>query len=151
MTKRRAAYVGKTNAAILAGEADLSEWSEEELLRGQRRDKNGGWVGRPPKVVPMAVHNELVRRKMSRAHELLRDNLVAATEVLVDLATDPEVESAVRLKAATTIMERVLGKTPERVELSATERKPWEAAVTGGIVRIAPEPIEATATEADSA
>ena len=86
---------------------------------------------------------------MSEAYRLLQTNLVAATEVLVSLATDPEVESAVRLKASITIMERVLGKTPERVELSAVERKPWEDAVKGGIVRIPPEAIDATSTEAD--
>lgn len=136
--------VGKTNSAILSGETDLSVWSEEELLRGQRRDRNGRWSGRPPKVVPTAVHHELVRRKMSRAHELLCHNVVAATEVLVDLAADPAVESAVRLKAATTILDRVLGKAPERVELAV--EPPWATALQAAITAVGP--LQLVATEA---
>lgn len=149
MSKSHTIRVGQRTAAVLAGDDDLATWDDEELIRGQRRNKNGRWGGRPPKVVPAAVHHEITRRKMSEAYRLLQTNLVAATEVLVSLATDPEVESSVRLKASITIMERVLGKTPERVELSAVERKPWEDAVKGGIVRIPPEAIDATSTEAD--
>lgn len=68
--------VGESTVAILNGEEDVSLWSDEELTRGQRKDKNGTWVGRPPTVVPKALHDELVRRKMSKAFELLRDNVV---------------------------------------------------------------------------
>lgn len=131
------ARVGKTNAAILAGETEvLSEWSEEELLRGRRRDVHGRWSGRPPKLVPRAVHDELVRRKMSEAHDLLRDNVVAATEVLVSLATDQDADAAVRLKAATTILDRVLGKAPERVELAV--EPPWATALQAAIAQRGP-------------
>jgi hypothetical protein len=66
--------VSRHTAAILDGEEDLSAWDDEELLRGQRRAKNGRFVGRPPLVVPQAVHAERVRRTMSKATELLRDS-----------------------------------------------------------------------------
>ena len=140
--------VGKTNAAILAGEADLSVWSEEELLRGRRRDAHGRWSGRPPRVVPSAVHQELTRRRMSEAFDLLRTNLVAATEVLVTLAVDPEVDDTVRLKAATTILDRVLGKAPERVELSTTPA--WATALQAAIVERGPV-VEVVSTTVESA
>ena len=45
--------IGKTNMAILNGTEDVRLWSDEELLRGQRRAKNGRWTGRPPTVVPL--------------------------------------------------------------------------------------------------
>ena len=131
---RNKVRVGKTNSAILSGQADLSTWSDEELMRGQKRSKNGNWTGRPPVVVPTLLHQELVRRKMSKAHDLLRDNLVAATEVLIELATDADVESATRLKAATTILDRVLGKAPETVNVELT--KPWMIALQAGIVSV---------------
>lgn len=70
---RSPVWVGKANSAILAGTEDLSLWSEEELLRGQRRGKNGRWVGPRPKVVPTAIHQELVQRRMLNAHDLLGD------------------------------------------------------------------------------
>ena len=125
-------YVGNTNRAILDGELDLSVWSEEELIRGQRRGRNGKWQGRKPKVVPMAVHDELVRRKMSRAYELLQDNVVAATEVLVSLATDEAVEDATRLKAATLILDRVLGKEPMHITVDVEPA--WAVALRNATV-----------------
>lgn len=64
---RASISLGRTNAAILHGDEDLTLWSEEELIRGPRRDKNGSWSGRPPKVVPKAVHDELVRRPTAKA------------------------------------------------------------------------------------
>lgn len=114
-------------------EEDVSLWSEEELIRGTRKDRNGKWVGRPPKVVPKALHDELVRRKMDKAFTLLRENIVAPTEVLVELATDSEVESGVRLKAATTILDRVLGKAPETLKLHVAQEPPWAVALRSAL------------------
>jgi len=130
--------VGKTNAAILGGEADLSLWSEEELKRGTRRDKNGGWGGRPPVVVPKAIHDELVSRKMMQAHELLRDNLCEAINVLVTIAKDKRADGAVRVKAANTIIERVLGKVPERVHLARDDEPAFIQAIRNSVVSIIP-------------
>jgi hypothetical protein len=131
--------VGKTNLAIYNGQVDLTEWSEEELVRGQRRSKRGTWEGRPPKVVPKAVHDELVRRKLSQAYELMRDNVVKATGVLIEIATDKEVDAAVRLKAVDMIQNRVMGRAPERVALSI-EPEPWLIALRAGVVSIGADP-----------
>lgn len=130
--------VGKTNAAILGGEADLSLWSEEELKRGTRMDKNGRWGGRPPVVVPKAIHDELVSRKMMAAHELLRDNLCEAIIVLVSIAKDKRADGAVRVKAANTIIERVLGKVPERVHLARDDEPAFIEAIRNSVVSIIP-------------
>lgn len=62
--------LGKTNQAILNGTEDVRLWSDEELLRGQRKAKNGRWTGRPPKVVPLKIHEELTRRRLSEACDL---------------------------------------------------------------------------------
>lgn len=133
---RTPVYVGKANTAIPNGTEDLSLWSEEELLRGQRRGKNGKWVGVKPKVVPTAVHQELVQRRMMNAHTLLGENLVRAVEVLVAIATDKRADDAVRVKAANIILERVMGKVPERVHLAPDEAEPtWAKAIKTGMVR----------------
>lgn len=129
--------VGKTNSAILSGDLDVSTWTDEELMRGQKRDKNGRWSGAPPKLVPKAIHDELVRRKMSQAHDLMRDNVVKATEVLVEIAQDKDVDPAVRLRAVAMIHDRVLGKAPDKVQMEAAiTMQPWERAVAGAIVSI---------------
>ena len=107
--------VGKTNHAILKGDADLSLWSDEELRRGQRKDRNGNWGGRPPKVVPKAIHDELVRRTYDEASAVLRDSLVDAVTLFRTIVQDPDADPAVRLKAATTIVDRVMGRAPMTV------------------------------------
>ena len=118
---RAVVRLGKTNSAILAGDEDLREWDEEELRRGQRKSEGGSFHGTPPKVVPLAVHQELVRRQMTRATELFRDNLYAAVEVLCEIATNPDAPASDRIKASSMIVERVMGKAPERVELAVEQ------------------------------
>lgn len=119
--------VGKTNEAILNGDMDLTAWSEEELLRGQRRAHTGRFTGRPPKVVPMAVHNELVRRRMSKAADLLNESIVDAVLLLRQVVTDEEAAYTDRIKASQLILDRVMGKAPERIELSL--EPPWATAL----------------------
>lgn len=104
----------------------MSDWTDEELQRGQKKSRRGTWEGMKPKIVPKALHDELVRRQMSKASELLRDNLVGATEVLIALATGKDVDDAVRLRAVTLIMDRVLGKTPDTVNVSV-QKTPFQA------------------------
>jgi hypothetical protein len=131
---RQAVYVGRTNQAILAGELDLSEWDDEELLRGQRKSKNGKFHGRPPKVVPMAVHHELVRRRISRADEILDETLELACLLLKQVIVDNDAPYADRIKAAGMVMDRVMGKAPDKVEIKSDA--PWLIALQAGIVRI---------------
>ncbi|HWJ62106.1 MAG TPA: hypothetical protein VNS19_09045 [Acidimicrobiales bacterium] len=135
--------LGKTNAAILSGEEDLTLWSEEELVRGQKKGKNGRWTGRKPKVVPTAVHHELTRRRMGQAYELMREDLVAAVQVLGDVVRDSEASNRDRLRAAELIMDRVLGKATERVEVKLAP-EPWEQLLVGSVVDL---PIETTGVE----
>ncbi len=115
--------IGAVNTAIMRGEMDLTAWSDEELLRGQQKNKNGQWTGRPPSVVPTAVHQELARRRMSKAYELLRENVVGAVEVAAEVMTNKEVDNGTRLKAAELIINRVLGKLPEHVTLEVAQQE----------------------------
>ncbi len=120
--------LGNTNAAILRGDEDLSTWSDEELLRGQKKAKNGKWMGRPPKVVPLALHHELNHRRMSRAREVLDESLEAAVALFAEVVNDTEAPTDLRLKAAKEIMDRVMGKAPDKVSIRL-EPEPWELAV----------------------
>ncbi len=136
MTGGSPVWVGKANRAILDGTEDLSLWSEEELLRGQRKGRHGRWVGPRPKVVPTAVHQELVQRRMLAAHKLLGENLVKAVQVLATIMEDKRADHGVRVKAATTIIERVLGKVPERIHLAPDDPEPtWAKAIRAGMVQ----------------
>lgn len=129
---RAIVHVGQNTTRILTGQEDLTSWTDEELERGQKMSKNGTWTGRPPQVIPKIIHDELVKRTLSKAQELLRSNLLDAVAALTSIAKDEDAPEGARIQAATLIMERVMGKTPEKVEISA--EMPWMDALTDAIV-----------------
>lgn len=108
--------VSPTTRAILNGEEDLSAWSEEELRRGVRKGKDGRFR-RAPQVVPKAVHDELVRRKLSRAYDLVKESVYDAVRVLAEIANDDRADPGVRVKAATELLDRGMGKSSQHVAL----------------------------------
>lgn len=133
--ERAVIRVGKANTRIMTGQDDLSEWDDEELRRGFRKDKNGQFKGRPPKVIPKAIHDELVRRTISKAQIKMRDSLEKAVDILASIAEDTAAEDKDRLKAVGMIMDRVMGKDPVPVDLK-TDTPPWQMAIQAGIVTI---------------
>lgn len=140
--------VGKTNLAILRGELDVSTWSDEELRRGQRRDRNGNWGGRPPKIVPKAIHDELAKRTYDEASRIMKDNLVDAVTLFGDIVRNENVDMGVRLKAATVIVDRVLGRAPLTVQVDLQPK--WQAAIAHAVVSIPGDVLEQHAIEVHS-
>lgn len=132
--ERASVRVGKSSTKILTGAEDLSEWDDEELIRGMRRDRNGGWRGKKPLVVPKAIHDELVKRTLSRAQHELAGSLEKAVEVLVALVVNENVEPRDRLRAISMVMDRVMGKEPIKMESSGDA--PWLVALQGAIVNV---------------
>lgn len=130
--ERAFVHVGKQATDVLIGNDDLSSWTENDLIKGYK----GTGVGRSQhsEVVPKKLHDELVRRKMLKAHQLLGNNLVKAVETLVEIATDGQSEDKDRIKAASIIIERVMGKTPERIAVSVDS--PWLQVLQAGIVSV---------------
>jgi hypothetical protein len=127
--------ISKTSTDILVGCEDISEWDNEEIRRGRKRDKNGGWQGREPVVVPMALHQEAIKRTFEEAQELMREGLVPAVKYLTAIIDDPNVEAKDKLKATQMILDRVLGKAVERVEIK-TGTEPWEDALVAAVVHL---------------
>lgn len=132
--ERALVRLGKGNTNILTGQEDLSTWDDEELRRGRKRDANGQWRGVDPVVVPKALHDELVRRTLSAAEEAMRKNLVAAVEALCSIALNAQTEDKARVTAIKLVMDRVMGKEPQRVEVSSKAK--WQIALEGGIVSL---------------
>jgi hypothetical protein len=134
--RHRSVSLGYRNSAILDGQEDLSAWDDEELTRGQRRDKNGQFRGRPPKLVPKAIHDEMAKRAMSNAVALLGQNTFAAAAELIKIAEDQTVDPAVRIRAIAMILDRTLGKPTDRVSITTEQEPPWLAAVRESIIEI---------------
>jgi hypothetical protein len=134
--KRGFVRLGPTATRVLSGQESVSDWDDDEIKRGRRRDKNGGWQGRDPVVVPMALHEEAIKRTFEEAQELFRKGLVPAVKYLTSIVENEDVEDKDKLKAVQMILDRVLGKPVERVEIN-TEPEPWEDAVVASVVPLA--------------
>lgn len=146
-TERALVRLGASNTRILTGQDDLSEWDDEELRMGQRRDKNGRFQGSAPRVVPKALHDELIRRTLIEANDLMRENLPAAVQMLVKIAKSPGVEAKDRLRAISMILDRVMGKSPDKVEISG--QSPWLIALQAGVVHVSGNGAEDEPTQED--
>lgn len=126
--------VGATTARLLQ-EPDYESWDDDELIRGQRRNKNGTWAGRNPKVIPLALLFELNKRVASRGAKKLMAGLEDAIDYLVGVANGTQPPDKDRQKAAEFVITRCLGATPQKVELKTIEKSVWEReGVTKAIV-----------------
>lgn len=140
--------LGITATNILTGQEDISEWDTEEIRRGRRRDKNGRWSGRSPVVVPMALHQEAIKRTFEEAQELFREGLVPAVKYLTSIIESDDVEDRDKIKAVGMILDRVMGKAVERVEIK-TGTEPWEDALVAAVVPL--DTVEVTTEEEENA
>jgi hypothetical protein len=110
-------HIAPTAAGVVFDGESLDSWDDEELMRGRRRNKRGGFSGRPPRVVPAALLQELNRRRFSRAYELMAHSLVDAALMLRSIIVDEAVDASDRIRAAEVLMDRILGKPKESVAL----------------------------------
>lgn len=145
--ERASIRIGSVNTDILTGDDDLSTWSDEELAAGRRRNRNGQWTGREPRIIPKVVHDELVRRTLSKANKMFNENLLKAVEILVDICQDPSVDAKDRLKAVQMITDRAMGKAPDTVKIEGAA--PWVGAINAGIVSLGDE-IKTSSIKANS-
>jgi hypothetical protein len=119
-----------TATGVLLGDDDVSDWDDEELLMGRRRDKNGHFTGAEPRVIPKAVHDELIRRTTRKAQAKFQEMQDDALEALQAIVTGADVDDKDRLKAVEMVLNRTIGRAPEKVEVTA-HRRPWEDIVEG--------------------
>ena len=130
--------------AVRAGEytwADVvNDMDSQELARCQFRDSAGNWSGRPPNLVPAefvrACHNEM----MERFNVAFRENLQRATDELMKLALESDMEDKDRARLLQYIIERVTGKVPEKIEVRQAD--PWEQIIDDIVSEVPTEFLE---------
>ena len=132
MGKRWSEITQRVRAGEFTWEEFCDELSPEELARGQLKDSNGTFSGRPPEFVPKAFHNACMAQIKKRFDETLLQSLQGATDGLVAMLSDPEVDHNIKAKVSIYLIERVMGKVPDKIIVSSTE--PWEEAIISGIV-----------------
>jgi hypothetical protein len=134
-------HVGSTNAAILRGEINVEDLTVEELVRGRPKAADGTFRGANPRVVPKAFHDACIKELMKRGQELYRDAYLDVVKVFIDIAKDPKVEPADRLRAAKYVWERIEGKVPDKVEIGGTT-DPWQQVIDGIVAEVEDEQIQ---------
>jgi hypothetical protein len=98
-------------AMFMRGEITVEDLDDEELALGRLKAIDGTFRGRPPKVVPGEMVAAMRREWLSRAEAKLREALMSkGIGVLTELA-----------RAAEKIIERTMGKVPDRVQLAAED------------------------------
>lgn len=118
---------------LLKGELKVEDLDEEELARCQLKDRNGKFTGRPPKYLPRSIVMAMKKEFLERGDQLFSESYVDAVKTFGRIMRDPRVDPAVQLKAAQYVVERIAGKTPERIEL--TTDAPWQVMLEKIIVR----------------
>lgn len=121
---------------IQQGDMTLEDWSDEELIRGYRKNRNGKF-GPPPKWVPQQVAQEIHRRILKRGGKKLLSAYLESVDGLVELSRTADSEK-VRLDAMREIQNRVSGKIPDRVQVSADD--PWADMLADAYVPISDLP-----------
>lgn len=135
--KRRKVYLGQRwSDALVRIEAEgmtmaqfCNELSPEELARGQLKAPDGTFSGPPVKWVPAEFHKACIRELMNRGKTLYQESYLTAIQTMLTIANNPIVEPAQRIKAAQFVIERIEGKVPDRLEVSASE--PWQELLVG--------------------
>lgn len=110
---------------LLAGHISVEDLDDEELSRGQCRMKNGKFSKAQPKMIPKALHDRMAKQLIVRAQEKFQQGLFGAIDALNEIASGTAYEPADRIKAAGMVIDRVMGKTPDVINMTV-EQKPWE-------------------------
>jgi hypothetical protein len=116
--------------SFVDGRIPFSEMDDEELARLQVRNRNGDFGGTRPKMMPTALVQAHEQELMRRNTTLLKEVLLKATQVHIDVMNDENADPALRMRAAQYMQERLMGKTPDKMEIKA-ELKPWEGLISG--------------------
>lgn len=115
------------------GYITVDDLDDEELIHGMARDKRGKFPGKNASdkaTIPKPIYDKMVQRLFDRAQEKLRENVLAAIDTLAEISQGDAFEASDRANASKFIVERVLGKTTEKVDLTVTA-KPFEQILSG--------------------
>jgi hypothetical protein len=107
------------------GELHISDLTDEEITRGRVMSERGRFDGAVPKMVPAQLIEAMKSESYRRVQDRWRENLVEAQLMLLQMARDPTVDAGTRAKLIIYMIERTIGKIPDKVEVQAA-LKPWE-------------------------
>ncbi len=102
---------------LAEGRLKVEDLDWEELVQGRLKDSSGKFNGSPPSVLPRAFHTQIAQEIIIRAESEFRKNFDGAMKALVKMVNDEKTPARERLAAAQYVLERVIGKIPEKQEV----------------------------------
>ncbi len=109
--------------AFLTGELTVADLDDEEIRRGQLRDVDGGFKGRPTNVVPRSFHEAIAKEALDRMNGRLSRMVGLSIDVLTEIASNKRAPAVARNQAAIYLLERVVGKIPDKVQQEVVMKK----------------------------
>jgi hypothetical protein len=125
--KRWAEIVRDIKAGELTWRDFVEGLDEEELARGQLKNIDGTFVGRPPALVPREFHLACQREMKRRFEELFQQDVLAVAKQYLAMAQSKTLKEETKAKMLQYAMERVFGGIPKDVRVS--QEQPWEQMV----------------------
>lgn len=107
-------------AMLLSGTLTVKDMDDEELKRCKFRSKDGSFVG-APRMIPSHIAAAITNERIRRVRNMFEEALPAAVQSLVDIASDTDIKESDRIKAAQIIVERVMGKAEQSLNLKAED------------------------------
>ena len=130
--------------ALLPRYKRVDEWDYEELARGRPRCADGSFKGPMPGWITPLVRREAERRLVDLAKAELATHVSSAVAVIHNLMMDDEVDedgkpyvsAAVKLDAAKFVVEQIVGKAKQKVDVEAGQSvTEFLAQFNGGLVK----------------
>lgn len=134
--------------AFMNGKITIDDLDEDEIMRGQIRNKAGHFGGRKPNYVPREFLTQIQVKQREIYEQTLAPMVLKAMRTLDDVmeekagrySSGPSPQHAARVAAAKLVLERALGRVPEQVQIKA-EISHWER-VAGEILIDVDDPKE---------
>lgn len=106
-------------------EKPIADWDMEELAKGRPRNKAGTFTGPRPKWITPVILREAQTRLRTLTQQELAVFAGDAVKVMTDLMKDdsvdldgkPSVPPGIRLSAATYVLDQIIGKPTQHVEV----------------------------------
>jgi hypothetical protein len=118
---------------LVDGDITVDDLDEEEIMMNRVKDKNGHFTGRPRDLIPRKISDQMRRRWLTLVQEKLNDQTELAVATLQDVMASRMAAAPARVRAAEIILERNLGKVPDKVQ-QTIELKPFEENIEGLLV-----------------
>lgn len=128
--------IQRTWRAFAEGRIPWDDLDEEELQRLQLRSRNGDWSGnRYARQVPPELRRAVLQHGVSLMQSRDLAIALASQTMRASLVVDTMVDPAIRLRAGERSEDRIRGKVPDKVELTA-EIRPWEQIIDAIVVDV---------------